>query len=170
MHHAAPHLRQSTANILTDLGWFAGTLHVPQHQSLIDFLSGGPGVIKATRVRIPGEEARLPFVGIRRESILLVEPTQGDELVETAGSIGRTTTRRVGCLLPDGLLTGALEVLVNVRVSDFLRQQPGLVALSDCRLAPYGQPADSSRARKLRIVLVNLSRVPGVSEWEIKSS
>ena len=116
MHPAAPQLRQSTANILTDLGWFAGTFHVPLHQSLVDFLAGGVGVIKATRVRIPGEESRLPFVGIRRDSILGVEPTQGDELIETAGSIGRTTTRRVGCLLREGLLTGALEVLVNVRV------------------------------------------------------
>jgi hypothetical protein len=166
MHPAAPQLRQSTANILTDLGWFAGTFHIPLHQSLIDFLASGVGVIKATRVRIPGEEARLPFLGIRRESILVVEPTQGDELIETAGSIGRTTTRRVGCLLPEGILTGALEVLVNVRVSDFLRQQPGLVALSDCRLVPYGQPVDSPKARKLRIALVNLARVPGVSEWE----
>ena len=38
MHHAIPQLRQSTANILTDLGWFAATFHVPQHQSLVDFL------------------------------------------------------------------------------------------------------------------------------------
>jgi hypothetical protein len=170
MHHAAPQLRQSTANILTELGWIAATFHVPLHQSLTDFLAGGGGVVKATRVRVPGEEARLPFVGIRRESIYLVEPTQGDELVETAGSVGRTTTRRVGCLLPEGILTGELEVLVNVRVSDFLRQQPGLVALSECRLVPYGQPADSPKARKLRIALVNLARVPGVAEWENKSA
>jgi len=169
MHHAAPQLRQSTANILTDLGWFAGTFHVPVHQSLVDFLGTGIGVIKATRVRVPGEEARLPFLGIRRESILVVEPTQGDELVETAGSIGRTTTRRVGCLLPEGILTGAFEVLVNVRVSDFLRQQPGLVALSDCRLVPYGQPVDSPKARKLRVALVNLGRV-SVAEWENRST
>jgi hypothetical protein len=169
MHHAAPQLRQSTANILTDLGWFAGTFHVPVHQSLVDFLGTGVGVIKATRVRVPGEEARLPFLGIRRESILVVEPTQGDELIETAGSIGRTTTRRVGCLLPEGIITGAFEVLVNVRVSDFLRQQPGLVALSDCRLVPYGQPVDSPKARKLRVALVNLGRV-SVAEWENKST
>jgi hypothetical protein len=41
MHYAAPQLRQSTANILTDIGWFAGTFHVPVRQSLMDFLSGG---------------------------------------------------------------------------------------------------------------------------------
>jgi hypothetical protein len=169
MHHAAPQLRQSTANVLTELGWFAGTFHVPVHQSLVDFLGAGVGVIKATRVRIPGEEARLPFLGIRRESIFVVEPTQGDELIETAGSVGRTTTHRVGCLLPEGILTGALEVLVNVRVSDFLRQQPGMVALSDCRLGPYGQAVDSPKARKFRVALVNLGRV-SVAEWESKAT
>ena len=63
MHYTAPALRQSTANILTDIGWFAASFHVPQHQTW----------------------------GIRRDSILLVESTQGDELIETAGSIGRIT-------------------------------------------------------------------------------
>jgi len=37
---------------------------------------------------------------------------------------------------------GTLEVLVNVRVSDSLRQQPGLAVLPDC-----------------------ISRVTGVAEW-----
>ena len=166
MHHGAPQLRQSTANMLTDLGWFAATFHIPQHQSLVDFLAGGVGIIKATRVRIPGEESRLPFIGIRRDSIILVEPTQGDELIETAGSIGRTAGHQVGCLLPGGLLRGTLEVLVNVRVSDFLRQQPGLVVLRDCRLTGYGEAPDSPQARKLRIALVNMGRITGVSEWE----
>ena len=41
MHYTAPQLRQSTANILTEIGWFAATFHVPQHQSLVDFLAGG---------------------------------------------------------------------------------------------------------------------------------
>ena len=108
-------------------------------------------------------------MGIRRDSILLVEPTQGDEPIETAGSIGRTSTHQVGCLLPEGLLRGTLEVLVNVRVSDFLRQQPNLVVLRDCRLAGYGEAADSPKARKIRVALVNIGRIAGVSEWENKS-
>jgi hypothetical protein len=68
MHYSAPQLRQSTANILTDIGWFAVTFHVPQHQSLVDFLAGGVGVIKATRVRIPGEarKIRVALVNVGR--------------------------------------------------------------------------------------------------------
>jgi len=160
---STPQLRLSTVNLLTDLGWCAGTLHVPGRQSLLDFLAGSQ-TVKVTRVRIPDEAERLPFIGFRRDAVLVVEPTQADELLE-AGSVGRTSSHRVGCLLGDGVLHGSLEVLVNVRVSDFLRQQPGLAVLRDCSLVPYGQPSDSNQARRMRSALVNLSRVTGVAEW-----
>jgi hypothetical protein len=166
MHYpSTPPLRLSSVNLLTDLGWYAGTLHVPGRQSLVDFLAPGNHIVKVTRVRVPNENERLPFIGVRRDSIVLVEPTQGDELVDTPGSGGRTSSHRVGCLLPAGMLRGNLDVLVNVRVSDFLRQQPGLAVLHDCVLLPYGQPPESSQARKLRVALVNLSRVTGIAEW-----
>ena len=138
---------------------------MPGRQSLVDFLGPGGHIVKVTRVRVPNESERLPFIGFRRDAILVVEPTQGDELVDTPGSGGRTSAHRVGCLLPGGVLHGSVEVLINVRVSDFLRQQPGLAVLRDCVLAPYGQPPDSSQARKLRCAVVNLSRVAGVAEW-----
>lgn len=166
MHYpSAPPLRLSSVNVLTDLGWCAGTFHVAGRQSLVDFLAPGTQIIKLTRVRIPNESERVPFIALRRDAILVVEPTQADEPVDTPGSGGRTSSHRVGCLLPTGILHGALEVLVNVRVSDYLRQQPGMVVLHDCALVPYGQPAESNQARKLRIALVNLSRVIGVAEW-----
>jgi hypothetical protein len=166
MHYpSAPPLRLSSVNVLTDLGWCAGTFHVPGRQSLVDFLAPGNHIVKLTRVRIPNESERLPFVAVRRDSIIAVEPTQPDELVDTPGSGGRTSSHRVGCLLPAGVLHGTLEVLVNVRVSDFLRQQPSLAVLHDCILVPYGQPPESSQARKVRLALVNLGRVTGVAEW-----
>jgi hypothetical protein len=166
MHYpSGPPLRLSSVNVLTDLGWCAGTFHVPGRQSLVDFLAPGGHIVKLTRVRIPDESERLPFVALRRDSIMVVEPTQADELVDTPGSGGRTSSHRVGCLLAFGILHGNLEVLVNVRVSDFLRQQPSLALLHDCVLVPYGQPPESSQARKLRLALVNLGRVTGVAEW-----
>ncbi len=167
MHYpTTPPLRRSTVNVLTDLGWVAGIFHVPGHQSLVDFLAPGNHIVKLTRVRIPNESERIPFIAVRRDSIIAIEPTQGDELVETPGSSGRTPPLRVGCLLSVGILHGTLEVLVNVRVSDFLRQQPGFAVLHDCVVVSYGQSLESSDARKLRVVLVNLGRVTGVAEWE----
>jgi hypothetical protein len=37
--------------------------------------------------------------------------------------------------------------------------------LRDCVLVPYGQPPDSTQARKLRLALINLGRVTGIAEW-----
>jgi hypothetical protein len=166
MHYPTnPPLRMSSANVLTDLGWCAGTFHVPGRQSLVDFLAPGNHILKLTRARIPNESERLPFIALRRDGFIVVEPTQSDEVIDTPGSGGRTSTHRVGCLLPAGTLHGNLEVLVNVRVSDFLRQQPGGVVLQDRSLVPYGQPPDSTQVRKLRVTLVNLARVTGVVEW-----
>lgn len=59
------------------------------------------------------------------------------------------------CLFPHGELRGMLEVLVNVRVSDFLRQQSSFVVLRRCIYAPYNEPNDSPRARQLLTALVN---------------
>lgn len=166
MHYPAnPPLRLATVNVLTDLGWCSGTLHVPGRQSLVDFLSPGVQIVKVSRVRIPNESERLPFIGFRRDTIHVIEPTQADELVDTAGSAGRTSAHRIGCLLSEGILHGTVEVLVNVRVSDFLRQQPGIVVLRDCVLVPYGQPVESNQGRRMRCALVNVSRVTGVAEW-----
>lgn len=109
MHYpSTPPLRLSSVNLLTDLGWCAGTFHVPGRQSLVDFLAPGNHIVKLTRVRIPNESERLPFVAVRRDAIIAVEPAQSDELVDTPGSGGRTSSHRVGCLLPAGVLQAPL--------------------------------------------------------------
>jgi hypothetical protein len=117
-------------------------------------------------VLLPGAREPIPFVGLRRESVSVIEPTQPDEPVEVPGSVGRTTPREVGCLLPVGLLRGVLEVLVNVRVSDYLRQQPNFVVLRRCTLTNYGEPADAPRGRKMATAVVNLAQTLGVAEWQ----
>lgn len=163
---SSPPLRKTTANVLTPLGWLHGTFQIPQYQSMLDFLAPTVQVIKFTRVLLPNEKESIAFVGLRRESVIMIEPTQPDEPVEAAGSIGRSTPRKVGCLLEAGMLRGTLEVLVNVRVSDYLRQQPGFVVLRQCVLTPYGEGPTSPKARRIQTAVVNLARAIGVSEWE----
>jgi hypothetical protein len=162
-----PSLRKVTANVLTDLGWLHGTFNVPPHQSLVDFLAPGAQVIKCTRVQLPQATEAIPFVALRREAVTLIEPTLTDEMVETPGSIGRTSSRDVTCLLRGGRLRGSLEVLVNVRVSDFLRQQANLIVMRHCIFAPYHEAEDSLKARRLGTVVVNLSAAVGVAEQEV---
>jgi hypothetical protein len=170
----APELRTSTVNILTPLGWLQGGFHIPKLQSLLDFLAPGVTIIKCSRVRVPGESKTLAFLGLQRDAVHLIEPTQADEHIESPGAIGRTTARQVACLLPAGVLRGDLEVLVNVRVSDFLRQQQGMFVVRNAVLTPYGAEAgasasastSASAARKFRTVILNPGAAVGVSEPE----
>jgi hypothetical protein len=161
-----PELRKVNTQILSDLGWLQGTFHVPQHQALMDFFASGVHLMKCTRVRLPGQKELIPFLAIRREMVALVQPTLPDELVEAPGSIGRTMPRKVECFLLQGQLRGNLEVLVNVRVSDYLRQQPNLLVLRECVFHPYGVAADSAQIRRMPLAIVNTARALGVAEHD----
>ena len=118
-------------------------------------------------MQLPSTSDVIPFIALRRESIVLIEPTLSDEMIETAGSLGRTTPRDVACLLASRQVRGTLEVLVNVRVSDFLRQQASLLVMRRCTYCPYGEPPDSAKARSLGTVIVNLSAAVGVAERDL---
>ena len=159
----APQLRKVVANILTDGGWVNGTFQVPERQSLVDFFAGGVQLVKTTRVRFPKEKELFPFIAFRRDAIHLIEAGT-DEAIEAAGSGGHTVPHAVSIFLLAGLLYGNLEVLIHVRLSDFLRQQPGMLVLRETRLVPYGEPADSAGARRMRVVLVNMAKILGVGE------
>jgi hypothetical protein len=132
---------------------------------VVDFVGSGGPILKFVRVRLPQETRLLAFIGLRREAVQLIEPTQPDEMVETPGFVGRTTPREVGVLVPSGMVRGRLEVLVNVRVSDFLRQQPSIAVLHDAQLVPYGTESGAP-PRRFRTVIVSLAQVIGVSEPE----
>ncbi|HET8649146.1 MAG TPA: hypothetical protein VFL95_03835 [Gemmatimonadales bacterium] len=158
-----PEQRKVTANVLTPLGWLHATMHLPPMQTLFDFLNSGQPIVKCTRVRLPNQPLLQSFVALRRDAITLVAPTI-DELVETVGSVGHTRTRQVRCYLDDGILDGEFEVLINLRISDFLRQQTGLVVLRQAQLTPYDPGADPTQSRKMPVVIVNLANVVGIAE------
>ena len=159
-----PSLRTVRAHILTDLGWVQGTFLVPESQSLMDFFQGGVQLLKLTRARFPGEKELIPFIALRRETIHAVEPAAGEDRIEAPGAIGRTTPHEMSAFLLAGQLYGTLEVLVNVRLSDFVRQQTQLLILRDCVLVPYGEAKDSPKVRRMRVVLLNIARVMGFGE------
>lgn len=156
--------RKVTASLLTDLGWATGTLHLPTLQTLLDYLNATGPVVKCTRVRVPTRPDIINFLGFRREAVQVVAPSM-DELVEPAGAIGHTTARDVTCLLPSGELVGKIDVLVNLRVSDFLRQQTSLAVLRRCVFRPHGS-TDPVHERRLAVAIVNLARVAGVAQLE----
>ena len=159
-----PEQRKTSVSILTDLGWATGTLHLPSQQTLLDYLNSSGPVLKCTRVRVPTRSDVINFVGFRREAVQVVAPSI-DELVEPTGAIGHTTPRDVTCILPSGELEGKLDVLVNLRVSDFLRQQTSLVVLRKCVFRPHGA-TETAQERRLSVVVVNMARALGVAQLQ----
>lgn len=162
----APRLRQVTADVLTPVGWMNGTFRVPPQQPFLDFLTLGTlgvQILKFTRVRVPNEPDVVPFVALRRESVILVVPTLTKDLIEEPDS-GFTRARDVACLLPGGVLRGTLDVLANIRLSDDLERRAHLVVLRRCVLAPYGGTLNDPSARALPVAIVNLTQAVGISE------
>ncbi len=164
----APRLRQVTADVLTPVGWMNGTFRVPPQQPFLDFLTLGTlgvQILKFTRVRVPNEPDVVPFVALRRESVILVVPTLTKDLIEEPDS-GFMRARDVACLLPGGVLRGTLDVLANIRLSDDLERRAHLVVLRRCVLAPYGGTLNAPTARTLPLAIVNLTQAVGVSEMQ----
>lgn len=161
-----PQLRPAPANLLTRAGWLRGTFRVPPHQSLLDFLVGSVNVVKLTKASAEGEPSEYSFIGLRREAIALIEPTMPDELIVSPGAGHITSPRAVCCIFDAGTLTGTLDALVNVRVSDFLRAAPDFMIVRDALFVPNGESAGGPGTRRMRIAVVNVPQLVGVAERE----
>lgn len=158
-----PRLRKVPIDALTGLGWLNGTLHVPSHLALPDFLALGSQPLKLTDAQVPNELDRLGFVALRRDALVIVAPALADE-GEGGDVSAYTTDLQVACLLPMGILRGTLRVIYNLRLSDHLQQTGHLLTLHRCLLAPYGGTANSPGARGLHTAIVNLNHALGISE------
>jgi hypothetical protein len=158
-----PRLRKVPIEALTGLGWLSGTLHVPSHLALSEFLALGSQPLKLTDTQVPNEADRLSFVALRRDAVVLAAPALAEEGEGTETS-AYTSALQVACLLPMGMLRGTLRVIYNLRLSDHLQQTGHLLTLHRCLLAPYGGTANSPGARGLHAVIVNLNHALGISE------
>jgi hypothetical protein len=158
-----PNLRKVPVELLAPMGWLSGLIHVPVHQTLLEFLTLTPRLLKLTRVRLPQEPDPRPFVALRRDLIALVAPSFSEEL-ERPRDAGYTALRPVACLLPHCVVRGSLAVQLNMRLSDHLQQQAPLLALQHCLLTPYGATAKSPEARAFPTLIVNLDAVLGISD------
>lgn len=160
-----PILRQMPADILCSLGWIQGTLHLPAHQSLDEYLALSGPSIKLTRARIPREPEPQQFVALRRDSISLVVPVMGGPVM-TSAAYGPTKQREIACLLPERILRGSVQMPAALRLSDFLRLEGPFLAVRNGLLTPYGATLDSPEARTLELALVNRDHLVGVSEHD----
>jgi hypothetical protein len=156
-------LRQVPAEIYCPLGWIQGTLHLPAHQSVDEYLALTGPSIKLTRVRIPREREPQQFLALRRDSVSLVVPVLGGPTLSSV-AYGPMKSREIACLLPDSILRGSVEMPAALRLSDFLRLEGPFLAVRHGLLTPYGGTLDSPEAKTLQLALVNRDHIVGVSE------
>ncbi len=155
--------RRVEAEVLLPAGWLDGTFVVPETQSLQDFLDHSGAFLKLTDVRVPGHDELVPFFAVQRGAVELIAPKAVDDRVETTGSAGHTAPWSISCLFHRGAVHGSLDFLMNLRLSDYLRQQTGFLLLRDAAWAPV----DTGRGdvpRRWPITFVNVPQVNGISE------
>lgn len=170
---ARPKQRTVAAEILVATRWVSGTLPVPELQSLTDYLNTAGAFVKLTDATVPGLERPTDFFAVQRSAIDLVAPASEDDRIETDGGAGITSPWRIACLFELGILYGRLDFLVNLRLSDYLRQQVGFLVVRDGVWAPTvdapGAALPSAglpRSTRWPVVLVNPARVLGIVEGD----
>ena len=163
MANALPLFRQVPAELLCTLGWIYGTLHLPAHQTLDEYLALCGPSLKLTGVRVPCEPDPLGFLALRRDGISVIAPALGGPIMSPQRH-GPTSPRQIACLLGEGMLRGTLEVPTALRLSDFLRLDGPFIAVRDGMLTPYGATLQAPASKGLPVALVNLDQVAGVSE------
>jgi hypothetical protein len=153
--------RRVEADVLLPAGWLDGTFMVPETQSLQDFLEHSGTFLKLVDVSVPGHDEVVPFFAVQRGAVELIAPKLADDRVDTAGSSGHTAPWSISCLFHRGAVHGSLDFLMNLRLSDFLRQQTGFLLLREANWVPLdgGDPA-----RRWATAFVNVPQVNGISE------
>jgi hypothetical protein len=155
--------RQVEAEVLLPAGWLDGTFVVPESQSFQDFLEHSGTFLKLTDARVPGHDAIVPFFAVQRGAVELIAPKTDDSRIETAGAAGHTAPWSISCLFHRGAVHGNLDFLMNLRLSDYLRQQTGFLLLREASWVPLdGMQED--RPRRWTTAFVNVPQVNGISE------
>ena len=156
-----PPLRRIAVEILVPGGWVQGTISTPAAQSLTDFLNGAGTFLKLADCRLPGETSSVGFFALHREAVRLVAPGAAEQ-VEPEGAGGITSPWRISCLFDQGILDGRLDFLVNLRLSDYLRQQAGYLVVRDGVWRARGE----EMGRQWPVVIVNPGQLLGIVESE----
>ncbi len=145
-------------------GWIKGTLMIPKLRNVVDYLNQNHEFLKVKNVYLPGLDKEIPFFAMQKSAIILVLPAPTSEVAVSPASAGERKSREVSCALNSGVVSGSIEILGGVRVSDFLMQNAAFFALTQCSifLRTGGGPAEVRH--NIPNVLVNAPQIIGVSE------
>jgi hypothetical protein len=158
--YAPPAQREVVAEMFTTAGWIQGAFQLPALRIFTEYLNHPHDFFKLKNVRLPGVEKPIPFFALHRDSIIfiLVQPAEG--------ILGPSAAKRktdVSCVFASGVISGTLELVSGVRVSDFLLQKTHFFYLTDC--TTYAKVGGQNDIRRdVPIGIVNARKVIGVSE------
>ncbi len=157
-----PQLRSIPILALAPTGFISGTIHIPAIKGLRSFLNGQDEILKLTDAMIPGSQVTFPFLALQKVATHLIAPRA---TVEPEAGFANTRQHLVTCLLSMGSIRGYIDVLENVRVSDFLLRNHGFIEFKNCYLGPNPQvdPTNIS-GDPLAQVFVNARSMVGVTE------
>lgn len=157
-----PEQRAITCRILTFAGWIEGTFHVPAKNGFLEFLARDETMYRLTDVALPGQDRRHPFFALHRSAVVGVAPPAG-EPVEVTLPPGKRVVHRVSWLLASGVVDGDVELLENVRVSDFVMHHTGFTPLRDATVLLKNAEGGWD-AEPLPAFAVQANRAIGVSD------
>lgn len=160
-----PDQRQVPANVFTPVGWLSGQFHVGTNNAFLETVNAVQAFFKLTDVRMVETGEFLPFFCLQRHAAHIILPAEAAERMETLKK-AEGTDKIVTCLLQSGSVKGALRLLADIRLSDFLFKCSGFFVLRDCTSALW-QPDDAGAAVVAPIALINARHVVGITDCDM---
>lgn len=164
MQHASH--RTVPVAIRSSAGWVTGRIHLDGGVSLLRHLNESGAFFRLTDVTLPGEKSIRKFFAIHVRETALVVPLACEEEKAAREFAAETLRREVACLLPEGPMFCSFDVLVGIRVSDYLMNHTNFIPVRRC-WTPF-HPLPEALAEPVEFGFLNAARVVGVSEAEVE--
>jgi hypothetical protein len=119
------HPRAVRCRVLTQAGWISGTLHIPGHARLAEFLARDEPVLRLTSVTLPGQALVHEFFALERDAVIAID-APGERPLADPHPVA-TTSHEVSWLLQGGVIQGTVDVPGELRLSDHVRRPHPLV-------------------------------------------
>ena len=155
-------IRETAARCFVGGRWISGTVSLPTQRRLFETLNGKEPFLRLTGAAAEGAGEALSFLALRLSDLAFVIPSDASEIAPQGPGVGRFSARRLTFLMRGGAIKGTVEILANLRVSDYLMNATGFIAVRDCRLQMSG--AGGRPGEAIELVFVNTGCVLGVSE------
>ena len=159
-----PEQRSIPVRILTSAGWLSGTLHIPARSRLVEQLNRATMFFRLTEVTIHGRNVGLPYLSLQRSEMILILPPASETDLQFVPETEPLAPHELNCLLEFGMVSGTIQTLKGVRVSDFFLNRQGFVLLENATLRMGGMGGKPETVDHEPRVIVNALRVLGVSD------